>query len=186
MKCMKLGAIALLALGLSACGSVAVEKLNPEDPSGVPFYLTKPMKKITTTEYTFLDANQNPPLVLRQYQSVEAQIVNVVDRSAAYTINHTRSFAGESTLKLKRSAADNGISSSDLAEVEAESKEGLTEFLKGLFEGAKTLSEAQKTLAEAGAVAGAVTEGEATYFGTLLEKGIMVTKKIVSVDYVDL
>ena len=184
MQFSKIIGITIAVVMIVGCSSVEVSKYDGQDPKGVPFYLTKPIVEITTVEYTYID--KASATTISSYQSEERKIINVIDKDEAYTINHRRPFAGESKMKISRSAAANGISSSDLASVEVENKEGVTEFLKGLVEGTKTLSEVAKSLGEAAAVAGAFTTGEATYFTTLAGQGIVVTKRVVSIRYEDL
>lgn len=186
MKMLRIVTVLAAVLLLWGCNSIDIKKLDPGNPAGIPFYMTKPMLETTTTEYVFRKLDSGDKLF--EYRSEETKIVNVIDKEAAYTINHTRAFAGESTFKLGRSIVTNGISGSDLSSIEVINKEGITEFLKGLFEGTKQLTEAAKELAKegAGAAGAGVDSNEASIFEKLLAAGIIVTKHIISVTYTDL
>lgn len=169
----------VLILALAGCSSIKVERLNRENPSGLPFYLIKPMVKVTTIEYTFYSLSQNKEI--GKVRAVDKEIVTVPDTSAAYTVNHQRAFAGETKFKLERS------NSYDISKIETENKEGITEFLKGLVEGAKTISEIAKEAEKAKAApAGVITSDEATYFNALAQKDVAVFKSVINVSFEEL
>lgn len=169
----------LLGLLLVGCTSLEVKKLDAKNPGGVPFYLTKPVKRELTITYDFFLIATGAPIGTSTVKQVD--IINMIDRDAAYTINHRRSFAGESKLKLERSTG------ADISKIEVENKEGVTELLKGLFQGAKDIAETAASLASGAAKpAGAIDQHEATYFGTLATKGIGVRKSVTSVVLTDL
>jgi hypothetical protein len=159
--------LVICILLLVGCSSISVSKLDTNNPSGFPFYLTKPMFKITSTTLTFFDIKEKKVIETKTVE--EQEVVSVPDRNAAYTVNHARPLSGESKFSVDRT---NG----EISKIAVENKEGLTEFLKGLVEGAKTISEIAKEAPTKGAPAGAITESEASYFNNLLNKDIVVFK----------
>lgn len=169
----------VLILTLGGCSAIKVERLDPNQPSGLPFYLTKPMIKVTKIKYVFYDKSK--ATTVQTVDTVEKEIVTVPDKSAAYTVNHLRAFAGETKFKLER------LNSYDISKIETENKEGVTEFLKGLIEGAKTLTEVAKEADKAKAAPASVySEAEGTYFANLAQKDILVFKTIVDIAFEEL
>ena len=178
--------LAFVLLYLTACSSIKVMKYNGEgEPGGIPFYLTKPMKKITTTKYEFRELQQ-PATILWSTELKMLEVINVVDTSQMFTINKLKAFAGETKFEFQRTvpavAGVGEASSADLSVVRTEDKEGITEFLKGLVEGAKSVVEAAKTAKEAGIfgmmnLAG-TPEKEAEFIEALFGKGILVSKSV--------
>lgn len=166
------------------CSSIKVARLNPEKPAGLPFYLTKPMVKVSQIKYVF---KKLPELkdVVYTIETIEKEIVTVPDKKASYTINHIRSFLGESTFKVERSSGT-GTGNSDIAKLETTNKEGITEFLKGLFEGSKSLAEAAKTIGMAAPPPGLVTPDEAAYFKDLVSQGLVVFKTVEKIWFEEL
>ena len=128
----------------AGCSSVRVQKLNPKEPDGIPFYLTKQKVMVTTTtlQVRSLLHPEAPPVATSV--SVNRELIEVMDRSQAYTLNKNRPFAGSSKFSMERAGAN-----STLNKVSEEDTEGLTDFLKGISEGAKTLADAAKTGKEA-------------------------------------
>lgn len=171
--------IIMIIIGITGCSAITVEKLNQNDPSGLPFYLEKPMMKISKINYRFIDMKTWKEIT--SVNTEERTIENVLDKSSAYTVNQYRSFAGESKFDLERTNSYN------VTKIGTENKEGITEFLKGLVEGTKTLTELAKEGAKAssGAPAG-YDEGESGYFQKLAEKDVMVIKTTTSVLYQDI
>jgi hypothetical protein len=151
------------------CSSIHVKTLDKGSPEGLPFYMPKPLVKVTATTYNFFKEGAITPFT--SGTTVEKEIITVIDPSSAYTINHRRSFAGESTFKVE--AANGAITS-----VESVNKEGLTEFLKGLVEGANNLEEVAREAAAVAKPAGAITDNESTYFQMLAQKNILVVKSV--------
>lgn len=172
--------VMFLLFGLLGCSAIDVEKLNTSDPEGLPFYLDKSMIKVTKITYEFYRVSDG--VTIKTINTEEREVVSVTDKNAAYTVNQTRSFAGENKFGLERSNDHN------INKVSTENKEGLTEFLKGLVEGGKTLTELAKEGAKgsAAAPAGVFSEGESTYFSTLAQNGILVFKTITSISFEDL
>lgn len=175
--------IALAFVFVGGCSSIKVARLNPEKPDGLPFYLTKPMVKVSQVKYIF----KKLPDLSEVYtiETLEKEIVTVQDKKASYTINNIRSFVGESTFKVERSSGTS-TNNSDIAKVEVVNKEGVTEFLKGLFEGSKSLAEAAKTIGMAAPPPGLLTTEESNYFQKLVEKDILVFKTVEKIWFEEL
>jgi hypothetical protein len=188
-QCLLTLASLMLLFNLIACQTVSVKRYDmgsKQDPEGIPFHLTRPMKKITTTKYSFkkLAADRVNNQDLFSTEVVSLEIVNVVDTSRAFTINKYKAFFGETKFEFQRTqpGGEKGeASSTDLSVVKTEDKEGITEFLKGLVEGAKTGIEGAKQLKGAAPVPFALDENEADFFTEMLAKDILVVKT-VSVD----
>lgn len=180
-------AIALVFI-FAGCSSIKVVKFDAAKPAGLPFYLSKQMVKVSKIKYDFkkiADLGAEPFYTIN---TVERELVMVQDMNAAYSINQSRSFLGESAFKIERSSSSStSASNCDIAKVETSNKEGVTEFLKGLIEGAKTVTEALKTAPAGGAAPpGLVTTDEATYFNTLAGSGIIVFKSVVEIKFEEL
>jgi hypothetical protein len=183
MRLRRLAPIVALASLLAGCYSISVKKLDPSDPGGMPFYLTKPVKQTTTTTFTLTriaDAQGTTlaePKVVATHKIVEVAVIEVLDRSQAYTLNKFKAFAGESKFKFERPTQ---ASTSAISKAEVEDKEGITEFFKGLVEGAKTLTELARegAKATAGKPAGLMTEDESGVVTALLNKGYLLLKTV--------
>jgi len=178
----------LCFLNINACSSISVMRYDPagtKEPQGIPFYLTKPMKKVTTTKYEFRQL-PGAEKVLWKTEFEVLEVINVVDTSKMFTINKPKAFAGETKFEFHRTvpavAGVGDASSTDLSIVKSEDKEGITEFLKGLVEGAKSVVEAAKTAKEAGgfgimSLAG-TPEKEAEFIEALFGRNILVVKSV--------
>lgn len=192
ITCLRGGALAIGIVSIVAivgCSSISVQKYDPnstEQPKGIPFHLTKPMKKITTTTYEFRKLSDENKKVLFTKKSDSVEIVNVVDTKRTFTINKIKAFAGETKFEFQRTeppaAGAGNASSADLSIVKTEDKEGLTEFLKGLVEGAKSAVEAAKAAKELmGGASPALlvaSPGDEQLIEKLLEKDILVVASI--------
>lgn len=182
---MRLIIMIALAFVFVGCSSIKVARLNPEKPAGLPFYLTKPMVKVSQVKYVFKKTADLSEVYT--IETLEKEIVTVQDKKALYTINHIRSFVGESKFTVERPTGTT-TNNSDIAKVAIENKEGVTEFLKGLFEGSKSLAEAAKTISEvAPPPSGLLTTEEASYFKELLlNEKIIVFKTVEKIWFEEL
>lgn len=183
-------AVGLLSLvAITGCSSISVQKYDPnsaEQPQGIPFYLTKPMKKITTTTYEFRKLSDENKKVLFSKKVESIEIINIVDKKTTYTINKTKAFAGETKFEFQRTvpttSGTGDASSADLSIVKTEDKEGITEFLKGLVEGAKSAVEAAKAAKELAKGAGpalfVASSDDQQLIAKLLEKDILVVTSV--------
>jgi hypothetical protein len=166
--------VLLIASFIFGCTSVRVEKLNPEAPSGIPFYLTKHLRQRTETTYTIYSLN-NLTVPVLTFSTVEMSVVEVLDRAHAYALNKMKPPFGTSKFTVER--ANNAISS--LSKVSIEDSEAITDFLKGLVEGAKTLTETARAGADTAttaAPAGLFDQNEATMFEKLLARDFLLIK----------